>query len=49
MDPTGEGEACKHGIVLVYLKNPKSGENEIRWVQQEGKFSQLFGTATPIQ
>jgi len=48
-DQTGESDACKTGIVLVYLKNPSSGQNEIRWVQQEGKFSGLFGTATPLQ
>ena len=40
------GDEWKRGFLLVYLKS--GGLNEIRWMQQVGKFSHLYGKTTKI-
>lgn len=37
-----------HGYLLYYIKNKTNNANEIRWMQVEGKFGNLFGTKTKI-
>lgn len=47
------GSAFKKGFLLVYDKNitekgSYAGLNEIRWMQEEGKFADLLGTVTSL-
>lgn len=47
------GEEYSKGFLLVYIKNGTNkgaykGVNEIRWMQEIGRFSKLFGTKTKI-
>lgn len=37
-----------HGYLLYYIKNNSNNANEIRWMQEKGDFSDLFGTQTEI-
>jgi len=45
------GKEYKEGFLLIYIKNNTGkgayqGVNEIRWMQEKGKFSNLFGEKT---
>lgn len=47
------GEEYSKGFLLVYIKNGTNkgaykGVNEIRWMQETGSFSDLFGSKTKI-
>jgi len=47
------GEVYARGYILFYVKNLTGkgayrGLNEIRWMQEEGKFSSKFGTKTKL-
>jgi hypothetical protein len=42
-----------HGFLLMYIKNTTGkglyiGVNEIRWMQEKGKFEHLFGGKTKM-
>ena len=42
------GKAFKSGLILAYSKNVNNDINVIKWLQEEGELSDLFGTQTNL-
>lgn len=47
-DKGNYGETYDRGYLFFYIKNPSSGVNEVRWMQEEGELAPLYGEETQL-